>query len=93
MRINAAGRVTAIEQGLDVFALTVWQLIARGNPLCHLTLHAVLPTNSASTCSNMHVPSTDSVVSFTGNIICIDDDIVSVAIDDLTYLPFVPNDC
>jgi hypothetical protein len=32
------------------------------------------------------------VVSFTGKIICIEDDIVSIVIDDLAYLPFAQNE-
>lgn len=88
--IIVSGRVTAVERLLNTFAITVWQIVVRGSALSHLCLRAVMGLNAEWRQPNHRFPAIGSIVMITGDVLAVEESVVSVAVNDIALLSAPP---
>lgn len=69
------------------FELTVATAIPRGAANTHLTIRAVIESNTKWQHPEQYLPCPNSIISFSGNLIGVHENVAIIAIDDMTFLP------
>ena len=83
----ATGRVAKVEETAPAFGMTVSQSPYPGAPPYPIFLRAIIPTQAPERPLLTRVPPIDHFVTFSGIIHSVQYGSLSIAVDDLAYLP------
>ena len=84
-RVHAAGTVFDIDEGNDTFMVKVWQYIFRVLHLAPLTIHAMICVPNGFLWSYQPLPPLGSLITFTGDLLTVENGMASVGVDDHSY--------
>jgi hypothetical protein len=82
---TATEHVHNIEAQLNMFTVTIWQMIVQGTGLTHITIWAIMGFSKMCQWPYQRLPAKDDVVSFTGEILSVNQHDLLVAVDDIAY--------
>ncbi|KAH9014684.1 hypothetical protein EDB85DRAFT_2157239 [Lactarius pseudohatsudake] len=85
--LSVSGKVSASEEDLHRFSMTVQQNIRWAATDTTLNVHGLMDPRSTWPSVLHHLPVPNSIVSFSGQFVGFDANIAFVALDDLCYLP------
>ena len=85
--MKVSGKVTHVERDIVGFTLSVWSSIPTGAANTHLDIRAIISRKTNWPFPSLCLPCPNSLVSFCGNLITVENEVAVVALDDMTFLP------
>jgi len=86
-RLTVSGRVCGLRRHWRTFITTIVQSITQFGPFAPLTIRAAMGVHAACQRPYHRLPGIDSVVSFTGELIEVEEGVAIVIVDNVAYLP------
>ncbi len=86
-RLTVSGRVSAVQTDIHAFIMTVWQIIRGATPQARLTIRGVMGLNPMWPRPSRRLPTVNSTVAFSGDILAVEENVTIVALDDIANLP------
>ena len=91
-RIHAAGTVSETDEGNDTFMVTVWQQIFGVPLLTPLRIRAMIWLPDSFLWTFQPLPPLESTITFTGNLLTVENGTALIAVDNHSYFVEDEND-
>jgi hypothetical protein len=82
-----SGRVSGVHRESGTFTMTVYPVIGGASANAHLEIRAVLRCNLFALNPAQRLPGLNSVVTFSGDLLTVEETVAIVSLDKITYLP------
>ncbi|KAH8987784.1 hypothetical protein EDB86DRAFT_2832167 [Lactarius hatsudake] len=83
-RLIVSGRVSVVQSDLRSFSVTISQVIRGSTPNARLRVRGIMGLNPTWPCPNRRLPAPNNTITFSGDIMCIEQTGAIIALDDIT---------
>ena len=86
-RLHVTGNITHVQAHIVAFALSVWTYIPQGAANTHLDIHVFISPHAGWSHPEQRLPCINSITTFFGNLVTMQEDVAIIALDNIIYLP------